>query len=382
MDKARDPNIVRSSRPPRAPGSIDFGVSAVSCSRFLVGDGPRNVEELLSTVPTTTATDYYGAGGVVTELEAEVATLLGKPSALFLPTGTMAQQATLRVHADRRSSKSIAFHPCCHLETHEERGYQRLHGLFGVPVGSRHEPLSLANLRNVSEPVAALLLELPQRDLGGTLPTWKELGEQVSWARERGAAVHLDGARLWEAAPYYAKTQQKSLADVAGLFDSVYVSFYKGLGAIAGCCVAGEADVIDELSVWRTRHGGRTFMMWPYAASALTVLRERPAWMATYYRHALAIARELREIEGVEVLPERVQSPMMHLRLSASVKEIRQRVRAIAQKQKIMTFARPYTSEGPTLQRFELQVGRATMAFTPREAAHLVAQLVGAAPIR
>ncbi|HVA70622.1 MAG TPA: beta-eliminating lyase-related protein, partial [Acidimicrobiales bacterium] len=253
MDKARDPIIARSPRPSRAPGSMDFGANAASCSRFLVGDGPRKVEELLKTVPTTTVMDYYGAGGVVTELESEVATLLGKPSALFLPTGTMAQQATLRVHADRRSSKSIAFHPCCHLETHEERGYQRLHGLFGVPVGSRHEPLSLASLRNVSEPLAALLLELPQRDLGGTLPTWKELCQQVSWARERGAAVHLDGARLWEAAPYYAKTQQKSVADVAGLFDSVYVSFYKGLGAIAGCCVAGETDVIDELSVWRTR---------------------------------------------------------------------------------------------------------------------------------
>jgi threonine aldolase len=326
--------------------------------------------------------DYYGAGGVVTELEAEVASLLDKPSALFLPTGTMAQHATLRVHADRRSSNSIAFHPCCHLETHEERGYQRLHGLFGIPVGSRHEPLSRANLEEVWEPVAAIVIELPQRDLGGTLPTWKELNDLVNWARERGAAVHLDGARLWEAAPYYAKSKQKSLADVAGLFDSVYVSFYKGLGAIAGCCVAGETDVIDELSVWRTRHGGRSFMMWPYAASALTVLRERPALMATYFRHAQAIARELREIDGVEVLPERVQSPMMHLRISASVKEIRQRVREIAKREKVMTFSRPYASEGPNLQRFEFQVGRATMAFTPREAAHLVAQLTGAAPIR
>jgi threonine aldolase len=382
MDKVRVEKTVSASKPSRPPVMADFGVTAASCNRFLVGDGPRKIEELLSTIPATTVMDYYGAGGVVTDLEAEVASLLGKPSALFLPTGTMAQQATLRVHADRRSSKSIVFHPCCHLETHEERGYQRLHGLFGVPVGSRHEPLTLANLENVREPVAALVLELPQRDLGGTLPTWKELSAQVSWARERGAAVHLDGARLWEAAPYYAKSQQKSLADIAALFDSVYVSFYKGLGAIAGCCVAGETDVIDELSVWRTRHGGRTFMMWPYAASALTVLRERPALMATYYRRAQAIARELRKIDGVDVLPERVQSPMMHLRLSGSVKQIRQRVRDIAKKQQIMTFSRPYTSEGPNLQRFEFQVGRATMDFTPREVARLVAQLVGADSIR
>jgi threonine aldolase len=381
MDKVRVPKVASASRPGQPPGLSGFGVKAESCSRFLVGDGPRKLEELLTTVPSDTVMDYYGAGGVVSELEAEVASLLGKPSALFLPTGTMAQQATLRVLTDRHSSNSIAFHPCCHLETHEERGYQRLHGLFGIPVGSRHEPLSLANLRNVAEPVGALVIELPQRDLGGTLPTWKELNAQVNWARDRGAAVHLDGARLWEAAPYYATTQQKSLADVATLFDSVYVSFYKGLGAIAGCCVAGETDVIEELSVWRTRHGGRVFMMWPYAASALTVLRERPALMATYYRRAQAIARELRGIDGVEVLPERVQSPIMHLRLSGSVKEIGQRAREIAKRQKIMTFARPYSSEGPNLQRFEFQVGRATMAFTPREVAHLVAQLAGTSPL-
>jgi threonine aldolase len=122
-------------------------------------------------------------------------------------------------------------------------------------------------------------------------------------------------------------------------------------------------------------------MMWPYAASALTVLRERPALMATYYRRAQAIARELRGIDGVEVLPERVQSPIMHLRLSGSVKEIGQRAREIAKRQKIMTFARPYSSEGPNLQRFEFQVGRATMAFTPREVAHLVAQLAGTSPL-
>src|ERR1019366_3499537 len=107
MDKVRDEKITSAVRTSRPPGMTDFGVTASSCNRFLVGDGPRKLEDLLATVPTTTVMDYYGSGGVVTELEAEVASLLGKPSALFLPTGTMAQQATLRVHADRRSSKSI-----------------------------------------------------------------------------------------------------------------------------------------------------------------------------------------------------------------------------------------------------------------------------------
>src|SRR5579862_4299089 len=259
------------------PFSRDAKLEALSrsCTRFLIGHGRRGASDLLALIPRETEIDYYGIGGAVTELEQEVASLLGKEAALFFVTGTMAQQATLRVHADRRSSRSIAFHPACHMETNEERGYQRLHGLFGVPVGPPDEPLSMASLSEIREPIAALLLELPQRALGGTLPSWSELVTHVAWARDRGAAVHMDGARLWDASPFYKTRHRRSLEDIAGLFDTVYVSFYKGLGGIGGCCVAGEADVIEELSVWRTRHGGRAFGLWPYAASALSALRTR-----------------------------------------------------------------------------------------------------------
>jgi threonine aldolase len=362
--------------PPAFSRDAELEALAESCTRVLGAHGPRRAEALLATIPTDTKADYYGIGGVVAELEAEVAALLGKQAALFLPTGTMAQQATLRVHADRRASRTIAFHPACHLETHEERGYQRLHNLFGVPAGSRHEPLTSASLEEVHEPVAALLVELPQRDLGGTLPAWKELVAQVTWARDRGAAVHLDGARLWEATPFYEKTAKKSVADIAALFDTIYVSFYKGLGGIAGCCVAGDTDVIEELSVWRTRHGGRVFMLWPYAASALSVLRSRRPLMPKYYRHAVAIGRAVRDLPGVEVLPDPVQSPMMHLRLSVGLDELRARVIDIAKSEKVWTFPRPFVSEGPRLQRIEFQVGDATLEFTVDEVRGLLERLV------
>ena len=88
------------------------------------------------------------------------------------------------------------------------------------------------------EPVASLLLELPQRDLGGQLPTWDELVAQTAWAHEHGAAAHMDGARLWESAPFYGR----SYAEISGLFDSIYVSFYKGIGALAGSALAGSAE--------------------------------------------------------------------------------------------------------------------------------------------
>jgi threonine aldolase len=350
---------------------------ADSCTRFLMGHGRRSANELMATIPAGTEIDYYGTGGVVTELEQEVASLLGKEAALFLPTGTMAQQATLRVHADRRSSRSIVFHPACHMETNEERGYQRLHGLFGVPVGPREAPLALTSLEQVREPIGALLLELPQRSLGGTLPSWKELVAQVTWARERGAAVHLDGARLWDASPYYRTKHRRSISDIAGLFDTVYVSFYKGLGGIAGCCVAGDSGLIEEVSVWRTRHGGRIFGMWPYAASALSALRTRLPRMPAYYRHALAIADAVRDVPGVEVMPDPVQSPMMHVRFSVPAETLRERVVEIAKTERIWTFARPWAELGSRLVEFELQVGDATLQLSPDEIRRLFVRLAG-----
>ncbi len=344
------------------------------CTRWLNGHGRRSPAELLALIPDDVEADRYGAGGVVATLEAEVAALLGKDAALFLPTGTMAQQAVLRVHADRRSRRTVVWHPACHLDGHEERGYQRLHGLVGVPAGDLRGPLTRAALEPIAEPPAALLLELPQRDLGGTLPSWEELRSMVDWARDRGAAVHMDGARLWEATPFYGRPA----AEIAALFQTVYVSFYKGLGGIAGCCVAGDADVVAEVAQWRTRHGGRVFALWPYAAAALTALRERLPRMPDYLGHARSVAAALAGIDGVRVLPDPPQAPMMHIRLAVTVDDLRQRAVDIAERDGVWTFADPFASDGPDLQRLELSVGEATMGFEPDEVRDLVARLAGA----
>ena len=343
------------------------------CSVFLAGHGQGTAADLLAGIPASTVTDRYGDGGVVSELEAEIAGLLGKPAAVFLPSGTMAQQSVLRVHADRRQRKTIIFHPMCHLDRHEGGAYQRLHGLTGRPAGDPDRLMTLNDLTAIGEPAAALLIELPQRDLGGQQPAWEDLTAQVEWARGQGAAAHLDGARLWESAAGYGRPP----AEIAALFDTVYVSFYKGIGALPGCCVAGPADLLAEVREWRQRMGGTLFGLWPNAASALTCLRRRLPLMPTYLSHARAIAAALGDVTGVRVVPDPPQVPMMHLLLDTTQDKFAAAARHLAAEQGIWAWPKAMTTLDPRVQRVELSVGDATCTLEPDQIRHIIAALIG-----
>src|SRR3954451_2540598 len=88
-------------------------------------------------------TDDESRACAVPRLEQRTADLLGKPAAAMFPTGAMAQQVAMRIHADRRGIRTIAFHPECHLEIHEHKGYEIVHGLHGLTVGDRHSLIQL-----------------------------------------------------------------------------------------------------------------------------------------------------------------------------------------------------------------------------------------------
>jgi threonine aldolase len=341
------------------------------CTSFLVGHGPVSVAEVLTGIPADTVPDRYGEGGVVAELEAEIAGLLGQPTALFLPSGTMAQQSVLRVHADRRGRRTVVFHPMCHLDRHEGQAYQRLHGLTGRLAGDPDRLMTIEDLTAIAEPPAALLIELPQRDLGGQQPDWDDLLAQGAWARSREAAVHLDGARLWESAAGYGRPP----AEVAAAFDTVYVSFYKGIGALPGCCVAGPADIVAEVREWRHRMGGTLFGLWPNAASALGCLRRRLPLMPEYLRHAREIAATLRDVAGVRVVPDPPQVPMMHLLLNTTQGEFAAAARQLAVEQRIWTWPTAKATGDPGVQRVELAVGDATRALRPDQVRDIIAHL-------
>ena len=316
--------------------------------------------------------DRYGEGERLERLERRTAELLGKEAAVFMPSGTMAQQIAMRIWCERGGRATIAFHPTCHLELHEEKGYERLHALHATLVGDPNRLLTLADLEALCEPVAALLLELPQREIGGLLPEWDDLVAQTAWAREHDVALHLDGARLWEAQPYYDRPH----AELAGLFDSVYVSFYKGLGGMAGAVLAGDAELVAEARVWQRRHGGTLVTMFPYVVAAETALDERLERMPVYLEHARAIAAALATVDGVEVVPDPPQTPLFHVHLEGGHDALADAALSVAEEHRVFLFADPSSTSSLRRQRHEVMVGDVTLALSPDEVRDLYAEIV------
>ena len=335
----------------------------------------QRLDALAAAVDDAERADRYGEGERLGRLERRVADLLGKETAVFMPSGTMAQQIALRIWCERGARPTVAFHPTCHLELHEEKGYERLHGLHGTLVGDPHRLIELGDLEALREPVAALLLELPQREIGGLLPEWEDLVAQTDWAREHGVALHLDGARLWEAQPFYGRPH----AELAGLFDSAYVSFYKGLGGMAGAILAGDAEFVAEARVWQRRHGGTLVTVAPYVIAAETALEERLERMPAYLEHARALAAALATLDGVEVVPDPPQTPLFHIHLDGARDALVDAALTVAEQRKVFLFADPSSTLTPGRQRHEAMVGEVTLQLSPDEVRHLYAEIVARA---
>lgn len=315
--------------------------------------------------------DLYGQGGVVADLETEVAAVVGHEAALLFPTGTMAQQVALRLHADDAGCRTVAMHPLSHPLLHEGDALVRVQGLVVRALGDRRLPASLDDLADVAEPLAAVLLELPQRELGGLLPTWEDLLAHVQAIRDRGAAVHLDGARLWECEPAYGRYA----AEIGALFDSVYVSLYKGLGAIGGACLAGPEEFVARAAEWRHRLGGQVISLWPYAASGLAALHAHREQMGARLDHLREVAAALASLDSVVVVPDPPQAALCQLHLRTEPEHFHQAVLDIAEEHRVWGWRHLSPTDRPGWQMVELHASANLMAFTADEAAHLISRL-------
>ncbi|WP_100489084.1 threonine aldolase family protein [Sporolactobacillus pectinivorans] len=288
----------------------------------LGGNGPRTIQVLnkaFSEVDDATESDFYGNGKLIEDFQKKMADFLGKESAVFFPSGVMAQQIALRIWCDRKGIKTVAYHPTCHLEIHENGGLKELHHIRPLLLADKDRLIQLQDITNLKEDISCLLLELPQREIGGQLPDYGELMRISAYCRENGIRLHLDGARLFEVLPYY----QKSAAEICGLFDSVYVSFYKGIGGIAGAILAGDTDFTEESKVWKRRYGGDLISLYPYIISSDYYFDRRIGKMAQYYEEAKEFAGFFNSCHGVLTLPEVPVSNMFHVYINVPEEKLR-----------------------------------------------------------
>ncbi|MER5178985.1 beta-eliminating lyase-related protein [Streptomyces sp. NPDC002896] len=294
------------------------------------------------------ATDIYG-NGVVEELERRVAGLLGKDAGAFFPTGTMAQQVALRCWAGRTGNPTVALHPLAHPMQHERGALETLSGLRTVHPTSEPRLPTADEVRDFEEPFGTLMLELPLREAGFVLPSWEELEAVVEVARERDAVVHFDGARLWECPTHFGRP----LEEIAGLADSVYVSFYKSLGGLGGSVLAGPRTLIDEAKAWRHRYGGQVFQQFPTALSVLIGLERELPRLPEYVAHARVIAAALREgfveagVPWARVHPEEPHTHQFQVWLPYAAETLNDALVRQAEETKTALFRRFWEGGGP-----------------------------------
>lgn len=213
--------------------------------------------------------DNYSLGGAIEALEQQFARLLGKPAAMFVPSGTLANLIAVRKLAgnDRR----VLVQAESHLYNDSGDGAQVLAGLNLVPLAEGETGFTLDTLQRwvqrsergrVATPVGVISIESPVRRRDHAMVDFAELARISAWARQQGIRLHLDGARLFNL-PLHSG---RRLDEVCGLFDTVYVSLWKHFNGTAGAILAGEASFIEGLFHTRRMFGGALPQAWPQVA--------------------------------------------------------------------------------------------------------------------
>ncbi|MFG6486564.1 threonine aldolase family protein [Roseateles sp. BYS78W] len=339
------------------------------CTRWLNGHRPlRSMREsllALAELPEAAqALDVYGEGEAMQALEAQVAELLGKPAARFFHKGVAAQLAALRVHCGDGDGP-VALHPQSHIAVDEAEAFEKLMGLRGLRIGRVDHAPNIEDLMAEPEHPAVVVVELPLRRGGFLLPSWEDLTLISGWCRQVGVPLHVDAARLWEAAAHYGRP----LAEIAALADSVYVSFYKGLGGLAGSVLVGSENFIAATAPWQTRLAGNVYTLYPMVLSALDGLRRRLPHMGAWRERARTLAAQLVAEPGWQVAPAPPQTNSFQLHLPAAPGRLREALLDVARQRGFWLGARAVAShriEGGAM--VEVVIGEAADDWTDDEA--------------
>lgn len=249
--------------------------------------------------------DVYGEDPTVQRLEARMAELTGMAAGLFVPTGSMGNQLAVKLHT--RPGTEVIVEARSHLYNYELAAMASISGVLPRVVPT---PAGLLDADAVAvalhvgapyyvAPTSLIALENTHNMAGGRLLPMPAQQAIVALARTHGIPVHLDGARIFNAA---AATGQSVAALCTGV-DTVMVCLSKGLGAPIGSLLCGSAELIREARVWRKRLGGGMRQVGVLAAAGLVALDESPPRLLEDHAHAQTLAAALAELPGVTVAP-------------------------------------------------------------------------------
>ncbi len=254
--------------------------------------------------------DVYGEDPTVNRLQERAAGMFGKEAAIFVPTGSMGNQIAVKLHT--RPGTEVVIEERGHIYNYEMAAMSVVSGALARPVKSADGSGVLAwddiasgihaNAAYYVAPTALVAIENSHNLAGGTIYTGARTVEICERAHALSIPVHLDGARVFNA----AAATGESVAALTSACDSVMFCLSKGLGAPVGSMLLGGRDFIDEARAWRKLLGGGMRQAGVLAAAGLVALEESPPKLHDDHANARRLAEGLAELPGVEIDPERV----------------------------------------------------------------------------
>ena len=253
--------------------------------------------------------DVYLEDPTVNRLQARAAEIFGREAGLFVPSGSMGNLACIMAQAER--GQEVICDAAGHVYNYEMASMSALGGVLprvipgvdGIMTWEQIEP-AIREKNYTRSQTALVALENTHNMAGGTVyPT--SLADLIcDRAHDAGLKVHLDGARVFNAATYLGQ----SVATITGKFDSIQFCFSKGLGAPVGSMIVGSKELIERCRVIRKLLGGGMRQVGVLAAAARVALEEGPKRLYVDHENARFFAERLAQIPRIHVQPEKVQT--------------------------------------------------------------------------
>ena len=254
----------------------------------------------------------------------------------------------------------IAFHPQSHIAVDEHDAYQHVTQLQAIPVGTHDTPIKVADLKHLTTMPAALVIEMPLRRAGFKLAAWDELKAISDWCQQNQVHLHMDGARLWESAPFY----QQDVTAICQLFDSAYISLYKGIGGLSGALLVGDTDLIEACDLWRNRLGSQMWSNFPALITGLEGIDNNIPLIHQWVARAKQIATTLSDIH--ELIVATPQTNGFLIKCSGDSDTINERMSVLIQKMN-MKPCKPWQPSTDGHLFTEIQVGANHQEITDEE---------------